>query len=105
MHSVADDDFAGIACTVDEWPEPLNIFSRQAAPDLPENSLPPFVQEMARYYAKQLGTNLGAAALAILVACSGAVPRQVKVRGHKNNDVWLEPIILWGALVGPCSRE
>ena len=98
--------FAEIPRARDDWPEPLNIFSRCAAPELPDNALPPFVHEMARYYAKQIGTNVGAAALAIVVACSGAIPRHVKVRGHQNNDGWLEPIILWGALVGePSSKK
>jgi hypothetical protein len=74
-------------------------WERYTVPAFPTALLPPPLRRFAEYQARSTGVDPAAAAMAALVACSGAIDQRTTLK-MKRTGAWVVRPRLWGLLVG-----
>lgn len=82
--------------------DPVDVWSRNAPPDLPRDLLPPLIERFARIRSQLFGGDPGALAMSALAVCGAAIPDSVEVKVKMHED-WTEQARLWVMLIGDPS--
>jgi hypothetical protein len=84
--------------------EPVDLWDKFEAPELPSGVLPEVIERFAREEAATMGADPAGLAIAALVSCATAIPDRIKIKPKKHED-WKEAARLWGALIGLPSTK
>lgn len=88
-------------------PEPIDLYSGHLGQraTLASGLLPPVVERLAFDAADRMASAPGPIALAAICAAAGAIRAGWRISGHRNNRLWIEPPVIWGAISGGVSRK
>lgn len=79
--------------------DPVDLWRRYSAPELPSGLLPPVIECFARTHGETMGVDPAGLAMAALAVCAAAITDDIKVQ-VKRHDNWRESARLWVGLVG-----
>ncbi len=99
--------FEAIQESPSDWPEPLDIFGDEDPTDLgnlPDNALPPIIDQFARSEARRKGVSLAFAASAAIGVTAAAIGASLRIQVKQRDTGWTEPASLWLALVADPGR-
>ena len=82
----------------------LDPWERFVVPPFPRETLPGVVRSFVDYSATTIGADVNGLALAALVACSGAISHDFRLKMARTGDWHVRPR-LWGLLVGDPSNK
>lgn len=86
----------------DDDAAPVDLWAAPVPPSLPLHLLPKVIASFAHENASQTGASAAAFAVAALVACSGAIHDEVRIKVPRHED-WTERACIWGLMVGDPS--
>lgn len=90
-----------------DWAEPLDIFGDEDPMDLgnlPDNALPPIIDQFARSEARRKGVSLAFAASAAIGVTAAAIGASLRIQVKQWDTGWTEFASLWLALVADPGR-
>lgn len=87
----------------DEWPEPIDVFTRSALPALRRDWLPPEIADYVFDQSEIIGTDPCILAISALVCVATVCHDSIKIQPLRYNTGWTESARLWGAFVGDPS--
>lgn len=87
----------------DEWPQPVDLFTKLPLPALRPEWLPPAIADFVFDQSEIIGTDPCIVALSCLVAAAVACHDSILIQPLRHNTGWTESARLWGAFVGDPS--
>ncbi len=92
-----------IETRAEEWPEPIDVFSRAAVPALPRGILPPAIEPFVFDQSEIVGSDPCILAVSALVCAAACCHDSIKLQPRRYDPDWKESARLWGAFVGDPS--
>lgn len=84
--------------------DPVDIWDRNAAPELVRGILPPIIERFAYQASELSGADPGGYAMAALSVCAMAITDRIRVK-VKRNEEWSEAARMWVMLIGEPSYK
>jgi hypothetical protein len=85
--------------------EPVDLWARHKAPQLPIRLLPSSIEEFALVQSTLTGADAAGFAMAALTVCAAAIPDSIKVQVKRHDSHWREAPRIWCALIGSPSTK
>jgi hypothetical protein len=86
-------------------PQPVDLWQRHEAPDLPPGLLPPVIERFAFDHAGIMGADPAGIAMAALGVCGAAINDAIALQVKQHDATWRENARLWVGLVGMPSTK
>lgn len=84
--------------------DPVDIWAKNAAPDLPRDVLPPIIERFAYQASELSGADAGGYVMAALAVCSMLITDRIRVK-VKRSEEWSEAARMWVMLLGEPSYK
>lgn len=84
---------------------PVDLWQRHEAPELPPRALPPVIEDFARAQGEVMGADPAGLALSALAVCAAALDDEIQVQVKQHDPTWRESARLWVGLVGLPSTK
>lgn len=86
-------------------PQPVDLWQRHEAPELPLGVLPPLIEQFALGQAEIMGADAAGLAMSALAVCAGAITDDIAIQVKRHDTGWRESARLWVGLVGMPSTK
>lgn len=88
---------------IEEWPEPVDVFSKPDLPELKPDYLPACLQEFVFDQSQIIGADPCILALSALVCAAAVTHDSIQIQPKIHERGWRESARLWGAFIGDPS--
>lgn len=88
----------------DDQLDPVDVWDRNAAPELIKGILPPIIERFAFQAAELSGADPGGYAMSALAVCAMAITDRIRVKVKRSED-WSEAARMWVMLLGEPSYK
>lgn len=89
----------------DPWPEPVNLWQRYDAPEMPVDLLPEPIADFAKRQSIVMGCDPAGLAMSALTVCAAAITDEIALQVKRHDSGWRESARLWTGLVGAPSMK
>lgn len=80
--------------------QPIDLWQRYEAPELPMGVLPPILEQFALELGQSTGCDPAGFAMSALATCAAAIPDQIYVQMKLHDPSWKERPCIWVGLIG-----
>lgn len=95
----------GMSRRTDTAPQPVDLWQRHEAPDLPRDCLPVSIERFAFEQGELMGADPAGLAMSALAVCAAAIPDSIELQVKQHDPSWRENARLWVGLVGMPSTK